>query len=182
MPRTLLWTQLSFALVLSLWLAGMDFFFPSAYRVKAGVHSLSSIAAAVLGTYLVHQLYPLLRGARLNLIKLRFWLMLALTANLAAAVSGNWIYMRYRAEDGPRDWILANAPGFHNLMMEFKEFVSLFPVLFATVCVFASFYYGELILKRRDLAVTLASLILLTWILIMTGLVTGLGLAKLRFV
>ena len=62
-----------------------------------------------------------------RLESLRRWLLAATLLNLAGAISGNWIYMRYRGQNGPRDWILEHVPSFHNVLMEFKEFVSLFP-------------------------------------------------------
>lgn len=175
-------SQAGLALSLLVILAGLDFFFPTAYRLQAGVHGLSAIGALIVGTLLTHRVYPLLRGARVDLNSLRNWVFGATLLNFLGAVSGNWIYMRYRGQDGPRDWILANVPTFHNVMMEFKEFVSLFPFPLMLAASFMIVYYGDLILWRRDLLQFVGIVILASWGFLMFGFVTGLTLAKLHFV
>lgn len=174
--------QAGLALSMLMLLAGLDFFFPTAYRVQAGVHGVSAIAALIVGTMLTHRAYPLLRGSRIDLDALRNWVLAATLLNLAGAVSGNWIYMRYRGQNGPREWLLANVPTFHNVMMEFKEFVSLFPFPLTLAAAFVLLYYGEAIRWRRDLLQFVGLLVLLAWAFLLLGLVTGLTLAKLRFV
>ncbi|WP_460035192.1 hypothetical protein [Methylothermus subterraneus] len=180
--QDLVWLQIGFVLLLTGGGEALLWFFPSPYQIKAAVHGLSSILALAAVTYLAHRLYPVLRGARTAWEVLPNGLLIALAANLAAALSGNWIYMRYRGEEGPRDWILANAPAFHNVLMEFKEFVSLFPCLLLTTAVFCAFYYGEQVLRRRELAQFFAVLILAAWMFALIGWVSGVTLAKLRFV
>jgi hypothetical protein len=174
--------QVGFALTLLVFLVSMDFFFPTDYRVQAGVHGISAILALIVGTFLTHRAYPLIRGVRIDFESLRWWVLGATLANLAGAISGNWIYMRYRGQDGPRDWILGQVPAFHNVMMEFKEFISLFPFPLMVSATFLLFYYGDGIQRRRDLTQFVGVTILISWVLLMTGFVTGLGLAKLRFV
>lgn len=174
--------QAAFALTLLIFLVGMDFFFPTNYRLQAGVHGMSAIAALMVGTYLTHRAYPLVRGVRINFKSLRWWVLGATAANLLGAISGNWIYMRYRGQDGPRDWILGQVPAFHNVMMEFKEFISLFPFPLMLATTFVLFYYGDGLQQRRDLTQFVGVTILISWVLLMTGFVAGLGLAKLRFV
>lgn len=174
--------QAGFALTLLVFLASMDFFFPTDYHVQAGVHGISAILALIVGTFLTHRAYPLIRGVRVDFESLRWWVLGATLANLAGAISGNWIYMRYRGQDGPRDWILGQVPAFHNVMMEFKEFISLFPFPLMVSASFLLFYYGDGIQRRRDLTQFVGVTILIAWVFLMTGFVTGLGLAKLRFV
>jgi hypothetical protein len=174
--------QAGLALLLLAGLAGLDFFFPTNYRIQAGLHGLSSIASVVVGTMLTHRAYPLLRGVRANFRSLRHWVLGASVLNLLGVVSGNWIYMRYRGQDGPRDWILAKVPAFHNVLMEFKEFVSLFPLPLMVAVTFMLFYYGDRIYARRDLTQFVAIGILVSWFFLMLGFVAGLVLSKLRFV
>jgi hypothetical protein len=66
-------TQAALALVLLLGLSGLDFFFPTAYAVQAGVHGVSAISAVIFGTLLTHRVYPLIRGVRINFDSLRKW-------------------------------------------------------------------------------------------------------------
>jgi hypothetical protein len=182
LAKVLARAQAAFALVILALLAGLNFFFPTEYRWQAGLHGVSSIAALVTGTYLTHRAYPLIRGVNVDLASLRAWVLGAALANLCGAITGNWIYMRYRGQDGPRDWILANVPDFHNVMMEFKEFVSLFPFPLMVAACFLLFYYGEAVRWRRDLTQFIGVLILTSWLFLMTGFAAGTVLTKLRFV
>ncbi|MCX8048727.1 MAG: hypothetical protein N3A55_03575 [Methylohalobius sp.] len=180
--QRVVWLQIGFILSVLVGGEGLLLFFPSPYQIKAAVHGLSSVLAIATSTYLVHRIYPVLRGAKAAWSALPNWLIAAVATNLAAAISGNWIYMRYRGEGGPRAWILANAPGFHNVLMEFKEFISLFPCFLLTVAVFCAYYYGEQVMRRRELSQFFVALILAAWIFALIGWMSGLTLAKLRFV
>lgn len=175
-------SQVGIALTLLLILTASDFWYPSDYSLKAGVHGVSAILAVVVGTYLTHRAIPLIKGMHVRLESLRHWLLAATLLNLAGAISGNWIYMRYRGQDGPRDWILAHVPAIHNVLMEFKEFVSLFPFPLMLLATATLYYYGLSIQMRRDLTRFVGITIMVSWSFLMIGFVVGLVLAKLRFV
>ncbi len=175
-------SQIGIAFGLLLLLTAADFWYPSDYSIKAGVHGVSAILAVVLGTYLTHRSLPLIRGMKVHYESLRLWLLVATLVNLAGAISGNWIYMRYRGQNGPRDWILEHVPVFHNVMMEFKEFVSLFPFPLMLAATFILYYFGPGIQSRRDIGRFVGVIILVAWSFLMLGFVTGLILAKLRFI
>ncbi len=180
--KTLARVQASLAFVLLLGLCGFDFFFPSAYSIQAGIHGISAILAVVFGTLLTHRIYPLIRGIHIDFDSLRHWVLIAIGLNLLGAISGNWIYTRYRGKDGPRDWILDHAPTFHMGLMEIKEFVSLFPVPLMTVTAFILFYYKAELQERREITLFAGLSIFLSWFFLVFGFVAGLVLAKLRFV
>lgn len=182
LAKYLVRTQASLALVILLLLAGLDFFFPTSYRLQAGIHGISAITSVVVGTYLTHRAFTIIRGVHINYHSLRRWALGSTVLNFLGAVSGNWIYMRYRGENGPKEWILANAPDFHNYMMEFKEFITLFPFPIMAAVTFGLYYYGDAIAERRDISQFVGILILLSWLFLFLGFVTGLVLAKLRFV
>jgi len=175
-------TQVAIALLLLLSIPIANFWFPSAYSIKAGIHGVTAILAVVLGTYLTHRALPLIKGMHVNLESLRRWLLAATLLNLAGAISGNWIYMRYRGQHGPRDWILEQVPAIHNVMMEFKEFVSLFPFPLMLSATALLYYYGLPMQTRRDLCRFVGITILVSWSFLMMGFAVGLVLAKLRFV
>ncbi len=182
LTKTLIRLQAGTALLLLLMISCLDLFFPTQYALKAAVHGISAISALVIGTYMTHRAYFLLRGAKINYQSLRNWALAATMLNLLGAISGNWIYMRYRGQDGPRDWILQNVPDFHNVLMEFKEFVSLFPFPLMVVVCFTLFYYKDQIHLRHDIKQFIAIIIMVSWFFLMLGFVSGLILAKLRFV
>ncbi|NOS88325.1 MAG: hypothetical protein HOP34_07245 [Methylococcaceae bacterium] len=181
LSKTLVRTQAALALFVLLWLGGLDFFFPSHFSLQAGVHGLSTISAMVAATFLTHRAYHLIRGVHINMRSLRYWALAATVLNFFGAVSGNWVYMRYRGEGGAKDWILAHAPSFHNVMMEFKEFVSLFPFPLMLAVTFVLFYYGDALATRRDLLSFVGLLMLIAWLFLLLGFVSGLTLAKLHF-
>lgn len=180
--KTVIRIQVVVALALLLLLPAANFFYPTDYSLKAGIHGVSAILAIVIGTYLTHRAIPLIKGMHVKYESLRLWVLGATILNLFGAISGNWIYMRYRGQDGPRDWILANVPTFHNVLMEFKEFVSLFPFPLMLAVTFTLYYYGMSIQNRRDITRFVGITILISWSFLMLGFVAGLVLAKLRFV
>ena len=173
--------QAGAGLVLLLLIGGLDFFFPSQYRIQAGVHGISAVLSVVMGTYLTHHSHALFKGVKMDFDALRLWVLGGTALNLAGAVSGNWIYMRYRGQDGPRDWILANVPDFHNILMEYKEFVSLFPFPLMLLAAFVLFYYRRQLPLSAELQKFVGLLILLAWFFLMFGFVAGLTLTKLRY-
>lgn len=83
--------------------------------------------------------------------------------NFLGTFCGNWIYIRYRGKNGLRDWILENAPNFHNSLMEFKEFVAFSPFPIMLVAAFILFYYRDAIQFRRDLVLFVGRLIMVSW-------------------
>lgn len=174
--------QAGTALTLLLLISGLDLFFPTQYALQAAVHGISAISALVISTFMTHRAYFLLRGGKVHYESLKNWLLASTAANFLGAVSGNWIYMRYRGQDGPRDWILKNVPDFHNVLMEFKEFVSLFPFPLMAIATFTLFYYQDKINLRHDIKQFVAVILLAAWFFLMLGFVAGLILAKLRFV
>jgi hypothetical protein len=170
------------ALVLLLMISGLDLFFPTQYALKAAVHGISAISALVVATYMTHRAYFLLRGGRVHYQSLRNWTLGATVLNFLGAVSGNWIYMRYRGQDGPKEWIMQNAAEFHKVLMEFKEFVSLFPFPLMVIATFTLFFYKDRINLRHDMKQFIAILMMAAWFFLMLGFMSGLILAKLRFV
>jgi hypothetical protein len=123
-----------------------------------------------------------MRGVHINFQSLRYWTLTATVLNFLGVVSGNWMYMRYRGEGGAKDWILAHTPTFHNVMMEFKEFISLFPFPLMLAVTFMLFYYGDAIAEQREVLNFIGILILIAWLFLLLGFVAGLTLAKLHFV
>jgi hypothetical protein len=182
LTKTLIRFQAICALALLIMISGLDLFFPTQYALKAAVHGISAISALFVGTFMTHRGYFLLRGARTNYQSLRKWSLGSMTLNLLAAISGNWIYMRYRGQNGPKDWIMENAAEFHKVLMEFKEFVSLFPFPLMAIATFALFYYKDNIHLRHDIKQFIGIIIMASWFFLMLGFVSGIILAKLRFV
>ena len=92
-------SQVAIALTLLLFLPAANFFYPTDFSLKAGIHGVSAILAIAVGTYLTHRAIPLIKGMHVRLESLRRWVLAATLLNLAGAISGNWIYMRYRVQE-----------------------------------------------------------------------------------
>jgi len=75
--KVLIRSQVIIALSLLIALSASDFLFPSEYKLKAGIHGLSSILAVVVGTFLTHRALPLIKGMHIKLESLRRWLLAA---------------------------------------------------------------------------------------------------------
>jgi hypothetical protein len=99
---------------------------------------------------------------------------------LLSIITGNWLYIAYRAPDGAMQWFLTYAPNAHYIVMEFKEFVSLFPLPLGVAASVILLRYKQDIAEQPEIRNTVAVLLTLMWLCLMVGFVFGIGLAKLR--
>lgn len=61
----------------------------------------------------------------------RFWANAVLAGVVGVFATGVALYARYRSPGGARDWLVANAPGWHEIWFEWKEHLGLFSLLCA---------------------------------------------------
>ncbi|MED1953970.1 hypothetical protein [Brevibacillus centrosporus] len=140
------------------------------------LHGLAATLTVLMGCWTFHAAFFRLgkeRGSNAELERL-LWLTNGLV--LLAIISGNWLYMGYRSPDGPQSWLLAHTPAAHNIVMEWKEFVSLFPLPLGVVAGFILRRFGN----NKDAGSVVLLLIALLWLCLVIGLVTGLGLTTLH--
>lgn len=145
------------------------------------LHGLASMLTVIVSAFLLHLTYPLLRGREEAAKRLIGPLWITNLLTLLSVIFGNWLYIGYRAHDGVQQWYLANAPAAHTVVMEYKEFVSLFPLPLGLAAAFLLWRYRE-DLHGSGVAHVVTMLITLLWICLLIGLATGLGLAKLKLV
>ena len=159
---------------------------PSPWQRSIGaIHGFGSLLATVVAVYTGHLAFPLLRGSSKILPQVRtltFWMT---SVVFLAIASGNWGYMRYRADaefGGARAWLKEHSPLAQYVLMEYHEFSVLFTLPLGVACTWILWSYGDAILEKQNRAVLSATCVALMGIMFfaMGGLVTGLGIAKIH--
>jgi hypothetical protein len=196
-PESELPKQLDIAQVsiygLSILSAGMFLFLPffnllhpDPWKRRMGtIHGFASVLATVVAVYTGHLAFPLLRGNSKILPQVRTITLWTTTIAFLAIVSGNWVYMHYRAGiefGGTQAWLIEHTPLVHYLLMEYHQFTSLFTLPIGVACTWILWRYGDSILAKENRSVLTATSVALMTIMFfaMGGLVTGLGVAKMH--
>jgi hypothetical protein len=104
------------------------------------------------------------------------------TTAFLTVLSGNWIYIPYRAADGPRSYFLQHAPEIHKVFFEFKEFAALFTVPLAVVAAYLLIRYGGVLYQRKGLSTIVAVLLTLVFFYFIVAFGLGAAVTKLRSV
>jgi hypothetical protein len=159
---------------------------PSPWQRSMGmVHGIGSLLATVVAVYAGHLAFPLLRGSAKILPQVRTLTFWAASLAFLAIATGNWAYMRYRADaafGGARAWFKENSPLTQYVLMEYHEFSVLFTLPLGVACTWILWTYSDAILEKQHrtvLSVTCIGLMGLMFFA-MGGLVTGLGIAKIH--
>jgi hypothetical protein len=152
-------------------------------RTLASVsHGLGATVTLLLSCFTIHKIYPLLRGKEGAAAKLELYLWLLNALVLITIVTANWLYIGYRAPDGGQEWLLYHHPIGHSVFMEFKEFVSLFPLPLGVAAAWILRRFRNDLQENREIASIVSILVTLMWICLLLGFVIGIGLAKMRMV
>jgi len=154
---------------------------PTSFPWQATLHALSAVSMVVLGGYVGHHAIYLLRGVnqRIPVIRrLSYW---CVGISALTIVSGNWAYMPYRGEGGARQRLLATAPFFHTVVMEFKEFICLLPLPLYVGATFLLWHKGAQVTHDSRVASVIGVLLITAWAFLITGAVAGISIAKVQF-
>jgi hypothetical protein len=176
---------------LSLMSAGLFLFLPLVnllspspwQRYMGAIHGCASLFAVVVIAYAGHLAFPLLRGKAEILPQMRTLTFWSSCLSFLAIISGNWVYMRYRAPlNGPRAWIVENTPLVHYLFMEYHEFTVLFTLPLGIACTWSLWRYGDAILDKKNRPVLTATCFALMAMMFFAigGLVSGLNVARIH--
>lgn len=111
---------------------------PSAYAMGAAIHGLTAFLLVVTSTLALYLAWRLFMGRMRAFPDLQLLTTVMATLSFLTIVSGNWIYMAYRANtpDSPRSYFLANMPEVHKIFFEFKEFTALFTLPLSVAAAF----------------------------------------------
>lgn len=97
----------------------------SAYSVRGAFHGLLAGVLMVAVTIGLFQAFRLLTTELASDSDLMIGSVFSAAACFLTVVSGNWLYIPYRAPGGPRAFFLESAPEVHKIFFEFKEFTAL---------------------------------------------------------
>lgn len=153
-----------------------------AHAFDSAVHGLVAGLLMVTVTIGLFEGYRLFGGSINNIRELIFGSLINSALAFLTIVTGNKIYIAYRAKGGPRTYFLETAPEIHKIFFEFKEFMALFVFPLSVAVTFIFIYYRRDILQRRNLAtISFVILILLFFYFVVTfGL--GAAITKLKSV
>lgn len=154
-------------------------------RWMGAIHGMGAMLALVVMVYTGHLAFPLMRGAGKILPQMRTLAFWSTLLSFLAISTGNWAYMRYRAGadfGGARAWLKENSPLGQYVLMEYHEFSVLFTLPLTVACAWVLWSYGDSILEKKNRPVLTATCVALAAIMFfaMGGMVSGLGVAKIR--
>jgi hypothetical protein len=158
---------------------------PSPWQRWMGtIHGFGALLATVVAVYAGHLAFPLLRGVSKILPQMRTLTFWSTFISFLAIATGNLAYMRYRAGlnfGGARAWLKENSP-LGQYVAEYHEYSPLFTLPLGAACTWILWKYGDSILDRKNRPVLAATCVALMAIMFFTmgGLVSGLGIAKIR--
>lgn len=153
-----------------------------AYDLPAAMHgtiSLLYLFVATIALYLGWKLYTE-RVSGVGDLQLASVVMS--TLSLLTIVFGNWIYIPYRASDpnSVKAWLLANNPDVHRIFFEFKEFTALFTLPLSVAAAFILWRYGNQVIQRGWMRVTVALLLALGFFYLVVAFGLGAAVTKIR--
>ena len=154
----------------------------SAYAIRAACHGTAAGLFMVTSTIGLFQAYRIFAGNAWNIAELQIGSVINASLALLTILSGNWLYIPYRAPAGPRSHFLQTAPEVHKVFFEFKEFAALFAFPLAAVAAYLLIRYGEQIYHRRGLSTVVAVLLVLVFFYFVVAFGLGAAVTKLKSV
>lgn len=154
----------------------------SAYGIRSAFHGLFAAVFMITVTIGLYQAFRLWAGVEINVRELEVGSMVNAIACFLTVVSGNWIYIPYRAPGGPRSHFLETVPEIHKIFFEFKEFAALFTVPLVVVIAYVVCRYGERLNSNKQLRETGALLLVLTFFYFVIAFGLGAAVTKLKTV
>ncbi|MEI5908615.1 hypothetical protein WAK64_16325 [Bacillus spongiae] len=154
----------------------------SQYKWLSVLHGVGATLTVLVSCYMLHLLYPLLRRRVGTVKRLKLILFLVNILVLATIITANWLYIGYRAPDGARQWFIYHHPSIHLILMEYKEFISLFPLPLGVGALWILHRFGRQMEQTKDTLVssTIAVLITLMWICLIIGFVFGMTIVRIK--
>ncbi len=148
--------------------------------VPAMFHGLAAFLYLFVGTVGLYLAWRLWTGRIRAFADLQLLATVSATFSLLAIVFGNWLYIFYRAQEGPRSYFVANMPVVHKIFFEFKEFMALFTLPLTVAAAFILWYYGAQVLDRKWTRYTVAVLLTLSFFYLVVAFGLGAAVTKLK--
>ena len=155
---------------------------PGKHAIRSALHGTVAGLFMVTSTVGLFQAYRIFAGTAWNIAELQVGSVVSAMLSALTILSGNWIYIPYRAPEGPRSYFLQEAPEVHNVFFEFKEFVALFTFPLAVVAAYLLIRYGAEIYRRKGLNTMVAVLLVLLFFYFVIAFGLGAAVTKLKSV
>jgi hypothetical protein len=153
---------------------------PGRGALAAACHGMTAFLYLFVGTIGLYLAWRLMTGRIRAFADLQLLATVSATFSFLAIVFGNWLYISYRAKDGPRAYFKANMPVIHGIFFEFKEFIALFTLPLTVVAAFVLWYYGVQVLERRWMRYTVSIVLALSFFYLVVAFGLGAAVTKLR--
>ena len=148
----------------------------------SALHGLLAGLLMVTVTLGLFEGYRLFGGVIDNVRELVFGSLVNSALAFLTIVTGNKIYIAYRAKGGPRTFFLENNPEIHKIFFEFKEFSALLVFPLAVTVTFIFIYYRWDILKRANLRTISFTILILMFFYFVVTFGLGAAITKLKSV
>lgn len=152
------------------------------YRFHSAIHGLAAGVFMITVTIGLFEAFRLWAGEEIRIRELEIGSLVNAAACFLTILSGNWIYIPYRAATGPRSHFMATVPEIHKIFFEFKEFGALFTLPLAVGAAFLILRYGKSLEGNRLLRETVALLLVLTFFYFVVAFGLGAAITKLMSV
>ena len=155
---------------------------PGSYAIRGALHGMCAGLMMVTATIGLFQAYRIFSGKAWNIAELQIGSVVNASLALLTIVSGNWIYIPYRASEGPRTHFLQTAPEVHRVFFEFKEFAALFTFPLAVVAAYLLVRYGDQLYRHKGLSTIISVLLMLVFFYFVVTFGLGAAVTKLKSV
>lgn len=150
------------------------------YGIRGAFHGLFAGILMVTMTMGVYQAFRLWAGVPIQMRELGLGSVVNAAACFLTIVFGNWLYIPYRAEGGPRFFFLEKMPEVHKIFFEFKEFSALFTLPLVVSATYIIWQYKDKLNVNHSLRAMTALLLVLGFFYFVLAFGLGAAITKLK--
>lgn len=154
----------------------------SAYSIRSAFHGLFAGVFLVTLTIGLYAAFRLWAGLKFSIAELELGSLVNTAACMLAVISGNWIYIPYRASGGPREHFLEKIPDIHKVFFEFKEYSALLTLPLVVTAAYLICLYGEKLASNKKLREATALCLALAFFYFVFAFGLGAAITKLKSV
>ena len=154
----------------------------SVYSIRSAFHGLFALIFMITSVIGLYQALHLWRGSEINISELEIGSVVNASACFLAIFFGNWLYIPYRAQGGPRSHFLATVPELHKIFFEFKEFGALFTLPLTVVAAYIICRYASRLIPNQNLRDIVALLLVLNFFYFIAAFGLGAAITKIKAV
>lgn len=162
---------------------------PLQYLLGEGIHGMHSAFHGMLASlYMItstiglYKSFQIFAESEINFTSLKIGSIINAVASLLTIISGNSLYIPYRAAEGPRTYFLQTSPFIHNIFFEFKEYTALLTLPCAVAATYIILKYTSELNSRKDVRLILATLLFLNFVFFFITFGLGAAITKLKSV